>query len=70
MGFKKYIAMFSLFFTFILMNAQDKDAVTFEVELSKEKLGINETNSIHLILRAFGFLWGPLNELVPHGSMG
>ena len=59
MGFKKYIAMFSLFFTFILMNAQDKDAVTFEVELSKEKLGINERLRVDFVMNKDGDEFNP-----------
>ncbi|WP_245731305.1 BatD family protein [Kriegella aquimaris] len=51
--------MFSLFFTFILMNAQDKDAVTFEVELSKEKLGINERLRVDFVMNKDGDEFNP-----------
>ncbi|WP_339707732.1 BatD family protein [uncultured Kriegella sp.] len=54
MGFKKYIAIFPMLFAFIFMNAQDKDAVTFKVELSKEKLGINERLRVDFIMNKDG----------------
>ena len=39
---KKYISLILLLFTGIFLKAQNDDAVTFEMELSKEILGINE----------------------------
>lgn len=39
---KKYISLILLLFTGLFLNGQDDDAVTFEMQLSKEKLGINE----------------------------
>ncbi len=59
MNFKKYIAMFPLFFAFVLMSAQEKDAVTFEVELSKEKLGINERLRVDFIMNKDGDDFNP-----------
>ena len=39
---KKILTYFLAAFATFWLNAQDKDAVTFEIKLSKEKLGINE----------------------------
>lgn len=59
MGFKKYIAIFPMLFAFIFMNAQDKDAVTFKVELSKEKLGINERLRVDFVMNKDGDDFNP-----------
>lgn len=40
--FKKYISLIFLLFTGLFLTAQDDDAVTFEMQLSKDVLGINE----------------------------
>lgn len=42
MDFKKGIVFFSLFLFAIVLKAQDNAAVTFEMNLSKPKLGLNE----------------------------
>lgn len=42
MALKKHIALLPLLFLAFSLSAQDKDGVTFEMNLSKEKLGINE----------------------------
>jgi hypothetical protein len=39
---KRYISLFSLLFLGIFLNAQDNETVTFEMNLSKDVLGINE----------------------------
>lgn len=39
---KKHISLILLLFTGLFLSAQDDDAVTFEMHLSKDKLGINE----------------------------
>lgn len=52
--FKKYCILFPLFFAFIVMNAQDKDAVTFETTLSKDKLGINERLQVNFTMNKDG----------------
>ncbi|MCK0188634.1 BatD family protein [Arenibacter sp. F20364] len=42
MNIKKYISLFTLLFLGILSYAQDDETVTFEMNLSKDVLGINE----------------------------
>ena len=42
MGIKKYMALLPLLAFALLARAQDPDAVTFEMKVSKSKLGINE----------------------------
>ncbi len=42
LSLKCYLALFSLLFVNPFINAQDDDAVTFEMNLSKDRLGINE----------------------------
>ena len=42
MNIKRYISLFSLFFLGILSYAQNDETVTFEMNLSKDVLGINE----------------------------
>lgn len=42
LSLKWFMALFSLLFVNTFMNAQDDDAVTFEMNLSKDRLGINE----------------------------
>ncbi|WP_239986477.1 MULTISPECIES: BatD family protein [Arenibacter] len=42
MNIKRYISLFSLLFLGIFLNAQDNETVTFEMNLSKDVLGINE----------------------------
>ncbi|MBC8766698.1 protein BatD [Arenibacter sp. BSSL-BM3] len=42
MNIKKYISLFSLLFLGLVLNAQDDESVTFEMNLSKDVLGINE----------------------------
>ncbi|WP_424364291.1 BatD family protein, partial [Maribacter sp.] len=52
-GFKYYMALLPLLFMTLTMNAQD-DAVTFEANLSKEKLGINERLRIEFTMNRDG----------------
>ncbi len=42
MGIKKHLAFLAFLFLLTGLKAQDNNAVTFEVKLSKDKLGINE----------------------------
>ena len=42
MGIKKYIALLPFLAFVLLARAQDSDAITFDMKLSKNKLGINE----------------------------
>ncbi|TFG75202.1 MAG: protein BatD [Flavobacteriales bacterium] len=42
MGIKKHLAFMAFLFLVFGLEAQDNNAVTFEVKLSKDKLGINE----------------------------
>lgn len=39
---KRYISLILLLFAGLFLNAQDDDTVTFEMQLSKDRLGINE----------------------------
>ena len=52
-GFKYCMALLPLLFMILTMNAQD-DAVTFEANLSKEKLGINERLRIEFTMNRDG----------------
>ncbi len=54
MSIKKYITLFSMLFLAIGLSAQDDDAVTFELQLSKEKLGINERLRVEFIMNKNG----------------
>ena len=58
MGFKYYISILPLLFIVLTMSAQD-NAVTFEVKLSKEKLGINESLRIEFTMNKDGDDFSP-----------
>jgi len=53
MTFKKLISFIQLLFIAFVMNGQD-NAVTFEMKLSKEKLGINERLRVEFIMNKDG----------------
>ncbi len=52
-GIKYYISLFPVLFMAFVMNAQD-DAVTFEMNLSKTKLGINERLRVEFTMNKDG----------------
>ncbi|WP_273568434.1 BatD family protein [Maribacter halichondriae] len=54
MSIKKYISLFSMLFLAFGLSAQDDDAVTFELRLSKEKLGINERLRVEFVMNKNG----------------
>ncbi len=58
MGFKYYITLLPLLFIALTMGAQD-NAVTFEANLSKEKLGINERLRIEFTMNRDGDDFSP-----------
>jgi hypothetical protein len=58
MGFKYYISILPLLFIALAMSAQD-NAVTFEANLSKEKLGINERLRIEFTMNKDGDDFSP-----------
>ena len=58
MGFKYYISLLPLLFIALTMGAQD-NAVTFEANLSKEKLGINERLRIEFTMNRDGDDFSP-----------
>ncbi len=58
---KKYYIAFLLLFMALHTNAQDKDAVTFEMLVSKEKLGINERLRVDFQMNKDGDNFTPPN---------
>ena len=54
MQLKKYISLISILFFAFILRAQDKNAVTFELKLSKEKLGINERLRAEFVMNKDG----------------
>lgn len=56
---KKYIALIPLLFLAIVLKAQDSDAVTFEMNLSKDKLGINERLRVDFAMNKDGDNFNP-----------
>ena len=75
MQFKKYSTLFFFLFLALIVRAQDKNAVTFELKLSKEKLGINERLRVEFVMnkdgdnftppdfRGFRVLMGPSTQI-------
>jgi len=57
--FKSYIALIPLLFLAFALKAQDSDAVTFEMKLSKDKLGINERLRIDFSMNQDGDNFNP-----------
>ena len=53
MNFKYFVSLISMLFITFVMNAQD-DAVTFEMNLSKDKLGINERLRVEFTMNKDG----------------
>jgi len=56
---KKYIPLLFLVFLVIPLKAQNKGAVTFEMKLSKEKLGINERLRVDFAMNKDGDNFSP-----------
>jgi len=56
---KNITVFFSLAFMVLTMKAQDKDAITFEMKLSKEKLGINERLRVDFTMNKDGDNFNP-----------
>ncbi|MFK5973640.1 MAG: BatD family protein [Flavobacteriaceae bacterium] len=54
MQFKRYITLIPILFFALILRAQDKNAVTFELKLSKEKLGINERLRAEFVMNKDG----------------
>ncbi|MGF1559174.1 MAG: BatD family protein [Flavobacteriaceae bacterium] len=52
--FRSYFYIFPLLFFALLLRAQDQDAVSFDVNLSKEKLGINERLRVEFAMNQDG----------------
>lgn len=59
MDFKKLIVFISLFMLAFMVKAQDKDAVTFEMKLSKSKLGLNERLRVDFTMNKDGDNFNP-----------
>lgn len=59
MRFKKYILILPLLFLAFILKAQDKNAVTFEVRVSKSKLGINERLRVDFVMNKDGDDFAP-----------
>ncbi|HET8735072.1 MAG TPA: BatD family protein [Pricia sp.] len=55
----RYIAMVPLLFLAFALKAQDSDAVTFEMQLSKDKLGINERLQVDFNMNKDGDNFNP-----------
>ncbi len=53
MNIRYFISFIAMFFMIFVMNAQD-NAVTFEMKLSKEKLGINERLRVEFVMNKDG----------------
>ena len=58
MSFKHFISLFPMLFLAFVINAQD-DAVNFEMNLSKEKLGINERLRVEFTMNKDGDDFSP-----------
>ena len=58
MNFKHFILLLPLLFIAFVMNAQG-DAITFEMNLSKEKLGINERLRVEFTMNKDGDDFSP-----------
>jgi hypothetical protein len=56
---KRYSIIFSLFLLAVFAHAQDDDAVTFEVQLSKPKLGLNERLRVDFSMNKDGDNFNP-----------
>lgn len=56
---KRYITLIPLLFLAIVLKAQDSDAVTFEMKLSKDKLGINERLRVDFAMNKDGDNFNP-----------
>ena len=56
---KKFISFLPLLLLAITLNAQDSDAVTFEMNLSKDKLGINERLHVDFAMNKDGDNFNP-----------
>lgn len=59
MKFKKYILILPFLFLVFILKAQDKNAVTFEVRVSKSKLGINERLRVDFVMNKDGDDFAP-----------
>ena len=59
MKFKKYILILPLVFIAFILKAQDSDAITFEVRISKSKLGINERLRVDFVMNRDGDNFSP-----------
>ncbi len=59
MMLKKYILLFPLLFLAFFSKAQDSEAVTFEMLVSKEKLGINERLRVDFVMNKDGDDFNP-----------
>ncbi len=59
MNYKKLIVCIPLFLFAIFLGAQDKNAVTFEMKLSKSKLGINERLRVDFTMNKDGDNFNP-----------
>ena len=59
MKLKNHITFLSLVFFTFLLNAQDDDAITFEMNLSKDKLGINERLRVDFTMNKDGDNFNP-----------
>jgi len=57
--FKKHIILFPVLFFMLFLEAQDENAVTFEVLVSKEKLGINERLRVDFTMNKDGDHFNP-----------
>lgn len=57
--FKRFITLIPLLFLAIVLKAQDNDAVTFEMRLSKDKLGINERLRVDFAMNKDGDNFNP-----------
>lgn len=57
--FKRYITLIPLLFLAMVLKAQDSDAVTFEMRLSKDKLGINERLRVDFAMNKDGDNFNP-----------
>ncbi len=56
---KRFITLIPLLFLAIVLKAQDNDAVTFEMNLSKDKLGINERLRVDFAMNKDGDNFNP-----------
>ncbi len=57
--FKRYITLVPLLFLAIVLKAQDNDAVTFDMRLSKDKLGMNERLRVDFAMNKDGDNFNP-----------